>query len=170
MRLHHVLVNPMRSHQSQGISLIELMVTIALMIILTLIGLPLTKAWGDSARQREAAGVLAEGLGRAKALAMRNPGGIEDTAKPSGYACLTGSTIAVARTDLGGACGKGQLDWSGTIPTEASAKLPSGSAFQCVAYNSRGEALAIVINGLACTTASPEILLGQEDAFTVDIP
>lgn len=161
---------PMRRRLTRGMSLIELMVTVALMAFLLLVSLPLTKAWVDSAKQREAADVLAEGLGRAKALAMRNPAGIEDAAKPSAFVCLSASTVAVARIDLSGACGKGQLAWTGTIPGQVAVKLPDHSGFQCVAYNARGLTLSASVASVPCTTISPEVHLGQEDAFTVALP
>ncbi|SFE32730.1 Tfp pilus assembly protein FimT [Dyella marensis] len=151
-------------------SLIELMVTITLMFVICLVGLPLTKAWVDSAHQREAAGILAEGLGRAKALAMRNPSGIADPAQPGAFVCLSGNTIAVARPDQSTACGKGTLAWSATLPTGSSIVLASKAAFHCVAYSARGAALAMDVAAATCTTTSIEAHAGDEDAFVVSVP
>ncbi|MBT2119824.1 hypothetical protein KK141_22335 [Dyella sp. LX-66] len=161
-------------------SLIELMVTVTLMCIIALAGVPLTKAWVDSAHQREAAGMLAEGLGRAKALAMRNPGGIADPAQPGAFVCLTGNTVAVARPDQSTACGKGTLAWSTTLPTGSSIALGDKTAFYCVAYSARGAALAVKVAASAtpCTVPSSpptpattiEAHAGNEDALAVSIP
>jgi len=162
----------MVSRAQRGMSLIELMVTVTLMCIIALVGVPLTKAWVDSAHQREAAGILAEGLGRARALAMRNPGGIADPAQPGAFVCLTGSTVAVARPDQSTACGKGTLAWSASLPIGSSIALPGKAAFHCVAYSARGAALAVDVASATCTTPTTliEAHAGNEDALTVSIP
>ena len=163
------------ARRQRGMSLIELMVTVTLMFIIALAGVPLTKAWVDSAHQREAAGTMAEGLGRAKALAMRNPGGIADPAQPAAFACLSGSTVAVARPDQSTACGKGTLAWSASLPGGSSIALSGKSKdFHCVAYSARGSALDVDVAATTCTTPTPDITLeahaGNEDALAVSIP
>jgi prepilin-type N-terminal cleavage/methylation domain-containing protein len=168
------MVKPTHPRRQRGMSLIELMVTITLMLIICLAGLPLTKAWVDSAHQREAAGMLAEGLGRAKALAMRNPGGIADPTQPAAFVCLSGSTVAVARPDQSSACGKGTLAWSTSLPGGSSIVQSDNTAFHCVAYSARGAALAVDVASTTCTTSTTKTTIeahaGNEDALTVSIP
>lgn len=59
--------------RDQGFTLIELMVTIALLALIMLASLPLTAGWVHSAQTAEARSKLEQAFGFAKALAMRNP-------------------------------------------------------------------------------------------------
>lgn len=61
------------SLNDQGFTLIELMVTIALLTIIMLASLPLTSGWVHSAHTAEARSKLERAFGITKALAMRNP-------------------------------------------------------------------------------------------------
>ena len=77
---------------SRGFTLIELMITITLFGILLFVGVPLTQSWTNSAYQRDAAGLLKQGLSRAKSIALRNQGKVQDTA-PAAILCRSGQTL-----------------------------------------------------------------------------
>ncbi|MBE1161863.1 pilus assembly FimT family protein [Dyella acidiphila] len=165
----------------RGLSLIELMVTLALLAFLVMVGLPLTSAWVQSAHQRDAAGMLTEGLGRAKALALRNPQGLTDQSLPVAVTCLSGRNLSVVAADASGAdCSQSQ-QWGMQLPTDASIVqaplLASASttaaaavAMQCVAFNERGIALSTSVGSLTCTSSSLNVLVGSQDAFNVQLP
>lgn len=65
-----VRVPPLRT---RGFTLIELVVTLAIMLLLLLMAVPLATDWTYSARTLQARGTLVEGFAQAKALALRNP-------------------------------------------------------------------------------------------------
>lgn len=65
-----VRVPPLRT---RGFTLIELVVTLAIMVLLLLMAVPLATDWTYSARTLQARGTLVEGFAQAKALALRNP-------------------------------------------------------------------------------------------------
>lgn len=65
-----VKVHPLRT---RGFTLIELVVTLAIMVLLLLMAVPLATDWTYSARTLQARGTLVEGFAQAKALALRNP-------------------------------------------------------------------------------------------------
>lgn len=58
---------------SRGFSLIELMVTLAVLALLTLAAMPFSGAWLDGQRQSQLRSALLEGISQARALALRNP-------------------------------------------------------------------------------------------------
>ena len=57
----------------RGFTLIELMVTLAIMAMLLLMAAPLAADWVHGARTLQARGTLVQGFENAKALALRNP-------------------------------------------------------------------------------------------------
>lgn len=65
-----VKVPPLRT---RGFTLIELVVTLAIMALLLFMAVPLATDWTYSARTLQARGTLVEGFAQAKALALRNP-------------------------------------------------------------------------------------------------
>ena len=57
----------------RGFTLIELMVTLAILAMLLLMAAPLAADWVHGARTLQARGTLVQGFAHAKALALRNP-------------------------------------------------------------------------------------------------
>ena len=57
----------------RGFTLIELMVTLAILAMLLLMAAPLAADWVHGARTLQARGTLVQGFENAKALALRNP-------------------------------------------------------------------------------------------------
>jgi type IV pilus assembly protein PilA len=164
-----------RKRWSAGLTLVELMVTLALFAFLMLLSLPLTRAWVESAHQRDASGMLTEGLGRAKALALRNPQGLTDQTLPVAVTCLVSGKISVvAATSTGVDCTQA-ADWDAQLPSDTTVVLPTTQlAFQCAAYNERGLSLAASVGSLACTPASTSsslnVNVGSLDALKVSLP
>lgn len=83
-------VPPLRT---RGFTLIELVVTLAIMALLLFMAVPLATDWTYSARTLQARGTLVEGFAQAKALALRNP-----CAAPNG----TGTHAATLRATTDG--------------------------------------------------------------------
>ena len=80
-----------------GFSLIELMITIAILGLMTLVGANLNSGWIQDANINKATGVINESMTRAQSLALRNPRLNRHNA-PSGALCLdTTSTPFEAR-------------------------------------------------------------------------
>ena len=124
---------------ARGFSLVELMVTLAIVALLALMAMPFSTRWMDSDRQLQARGTLTEGVGQARALSLRNPGGI---AHGSPAACLrlaTDNVLEVARLAVGEACADGAVVWNGRLNSSIVLREPgTGTPFQCVAFDSRG--------------------------------
>ncbi len=95
--------------RSRGFTLIELMITIALFGLLLFVGVPLTQSWTNSSYQRDAAGLLKQGISRAKATALRNQGAVQDTA-PAAVLCHSGQNLKLFRLNAGQSAGLDQHD------------------------------------------------------------
>ena len=78
----------------RGFTLIELMVTLAILAMLLLMAAPLAADWVHGARTLQARGTLVQGFENAKALALRNP-----CADPN----ATGAPAAVLQAETDGA-------------------------------------------------------------------
>lgn len=151
--------------RTKGFTLIELMITIAIFGILLFIGAPLTKAWSDSATQRDAAGMLKQGISRAKAMALRNPGAALDNA-PAAVLCRSDQTLklfSIANAQSIACASNSNILWTAQIPTSARVQA-AGAEIACVAFSSRGLPVA---GGSACTTSSIDVTVGSESALNV---
>ncbi|WP_284321888.1 type IV pilin protein [Dyella acidisoli] len=155
----------------QGFTLIEVMVVIGLVAFLLTLGIPLAREWVLSAHQREAKGALDEALGRAKALALRNPQGLTDQTLPAAAVCLTaGKLVVVPATAQKITCDT-KAEWAQSLPSDATIVLTKTNIpFQCVAYNERGVALVTTVSNLSCLQAGLDVNVASEEAFFVQLP
>ncbi|WP_329741428.1 hypothetical protein [Dyella sp. A6] len=147
------------------------MVTLALFAFLVLISLPLTRRWVESVHQRNAVGILIDGLGRAKAIALRDPAALIDPSTPVAAVCLVKGVISVVVADTQGISCTQTPAWSQAMPSDASVlrqwdQIP----LQCVAYSERGVPLSVRVGGMTCTQSPLDIDVGAEDAYPVSLP
>jgi len=155
---------------ARGFSLIELMVTVAIMAFLLVTGLPLTLAWMADVHQRDAANTLAEGLSRAKAIALRNPAGQIDAGVPAAMLCMSGQRLYVPTSGDVASCADANPSWKASIPTGvAVVSSLDVQPLHCVAYNNRGIPLSVPITGSTCTTSSLNVTVGTQNALQVSI-
>lgn len=130
------MVNPVRT---AGFTLIELMITIVIVVLVLLVGMPFTRDWVDNNRQLQARSVLWEGIGYARARAMRNPGALprNDTATELHWARDADGKLLEVRNSGGEALWAGRIHdsigFSGIDDPEE-----EGDSCSLVAYNSRG--------------------------------
>ncbi|WP_286974290.1 type II secretion system protein [Pseudomonas sp.] len=157
--------------KTRGFTLVELMVTVTVMSVILLAAVPLTMGWSSSARQLETANLLKQGVSRAKATALRNPGGV-GLESPAAALCLSNDTLSLVRQDKAGtfSCSPSNSSysiWSAKVP-EGVAVQVGGADFQCLAMDNRG--LAVNQSGCATTAAnSITVSTGGQDAIEVPI-
>ena len=127
----------MRGH---GYSLIELMITLAIFGSLLVSAGNLTTNWIASSRVQDSVGVLTQGVSRAKAMALRNPGGVAGASAAS-ILCIDGTTVRLFAANgsppTAANCQSASAAW--TAPLHASSAVNvAGSALSCLAFSNRG--------------------------------
>ncbi|MBD8495544.1 prepilin-type N-terminal cleavage/methylation domain-containing protein [Pseudomonas syringae] len=153
--------------RNRGFTLIELMITLAVFSLMVTMGAQLTRSWVDSARQRDVAGLLKQGISRAKATALRNPGGALNS-WPAAALCRSGQVLKLySVTDQASinCASTSNILWQASLPGAATIQA-GGTDISCVAFNSRG----LPVNGSAsCTTSTISVTVGNESAVDVEI-
>jgi|SRR5450830_444288 len=151
---------------SRGFTLIEMMITITLFGLLLLVGVPLTQSWANSGYQRDAVGLLKQGISRAKSIALRNQGTVHDSA-PAAVLCRSGQNLKLFSLTTGqtiDCTATTQILWSTPLPNAAVIQVASVD-LACIAFSNRGFALS---NG-SCTTGTIQVTAGSESAINVPL-
>ena len=148
-----------------GFTLIELMVTLGVMAVLAVAGLPFASRWMQGSQQMQARYMLWMGVSHARALALRNPGATSGTAVAAKLQLVNG-VLEVRGT------GSATLMWSARLPSAVSVALAdanggAGTGLSCLGYDNRGQR---VTTGGDCKTLPGQSrvtvgLGGQEDLY-----
>ncbi|SBV36886.1 conserved exported hypothetical protein [uncultured Stenotrophomonas sp.] len=176
--------------RATGFTLIELMVTVAIMAVLALAGMPFARSWMESNRQMQVRNLLWEGIAQSRAVALRNPGGT--AAGPAARLERTGAGV-LRVTCVDGIAPDGaatpcvpdpdanpeRVLWkSAVLPGGGTSTLQLATAgnvispadWTCVAFDNRGHR---VTTGADCVTAAgtPRIAIGfnNQDPLYVDL-
>ena len=144
-------------YHSRGVTLIELVITLAIAAMLMLVGVPLTAGWIDGSRQMHAHAQVTEAVAQARALALRNPGALpSDTV--GGVARLelvSHDDTRRLQVRVRNADGSWRTapEWQAELPPHRDMELKltgiggfasvssfraDGNTFSCVAYDSHG--------------------------------
>lgn len=151
----------MVSISHRGFTMIELMVGLALSSFLALLAIPFTMAWLDSARQMQARGDLADAVGRAKSLALRNEKSLPAD-EAAARLVLESGVIQVRDPD-------DEIVWSSALPRGVALRNYGDTAdYKCSAYNSRGW---LIDAGGDCTdtTARMKVKIAGQENLDVEL-
>ncbi|MCD9004672.1 prepilin-type N-terminal cleavage/methylation domain-containing protein [Luteimonas sp. XNQY3] len=166
-----------------GFTLVELMITLLILALLALAGLPFGHAWIEGNRQMQLRSQVLEGVGQARALALRNPHGLRADAagNPVESARLdydaTGRTLQVVQKQADGhwpaadappewrsppAAGALALKLAGPAGfVDAAAFDAAATAFACIVFDTRGRP---VPDASGCTLGDAQrIAIGTGD-------
>lgn len=147
--------------RSAGLTLVELAIVLLILALLALAAAPFTRAWVDGNRQLQMRSRLMEGVGQARALALRNPrgfadGGAAETVRLS-YDATTHALRLEQKNANGswpdpdappywqspGLAGEFALKLAGAGDfADVAAFDSAGDAFACVAFDTRGRPVA----------------------------
>ena len=157
--------------RQRGVSLIESMLAIAVSGWLLVSGFPLTQGWVASTRVRDAQGVLAQGVSRAKAVALRNPGGASGTAAAT-MLCLDDGQLrlfaATRSPQAAAACASDGALWSATLPANTSV-FSGDASLRCLAFGNRAASVAASNGGASCANSTSLLISSATQHASVTI-
>lgn len=146
----------------RGFSLIELLVSLALLAFFITLAVPFTNTWSNNTKLHEAESLLRQGVGRAKALAQRNELGI--TGSQTAAILCQDSTTAVLKLYQAATC-TGTPVWSAQLPTAVN--ITNGETlFSCLAISNRG--LPVASNSCNVTSTYTLSIGGESDTVTIN--
>ncbi|GGI21678.1 pilus assembly FimT family protein [Oxalicibacterium faecigallinarum] len=135
----------------QGLTLIEILVTLTILVALLMTAVPFTLDWGHSAKTLEAKGTLIQAYSHAKALALRNPCGASAVNNAASLEITINSPIDLAIKTP--AC-------TYTDTHSWSAKLPSNVEFiQDAVTPATGSVITLVLNNRGMLTNRTTVIL-----------
>lgn len=153
----HLIDGP---HRSRGFSLVELMVTVGLLALLTVLAVPSLSAWLRDDQVRAVAGSLENGLRAARAEAMRRSRVVmfvltSDTPDLQARAAVDGTNWVVHAVPLP-AGGGPELIQASSLADVARAVRVRGSV-SAVCFGSLGQPVAMAdgARGIACQAGGP---------------
>jgi|GEM_PF-1219132 len=158
------------SQQQAGLSLVELMVTVAIVSILSLAGLSFTGGWVNSNRVLDGQAVLQHAYSRSKAMAIRNEFGMTES-RSAAAICFVDNVLSLhSASNLSQAACSGTQVWSATLPNSISMQIP-GSDFSCMCLSNKASVTNQVEAGQDCsacaTTNIVKVSAGGESADVV---
>lgn len=137
-----------------GFTLVELLVTLAILAAIAALGAPLTQNWIDDARVNEASGQVTQAFAKARALALRNASN-QDLGNAAALMCMTDNVLHVHNIAVGSVvtCGTGSV-WHATLAGSPTTEVQTaGAGFACLALNNRGIPTAYATTDGACSTS-----------------
>ena len=140
-----------------GFTLVELMITLALIAMLAMMATPYTASWIHSAQVQTTVATLEQAFASAKALALRNPAGVKGS-DPAASVNLVGNTLVVCSGAAGDAGCVGDMVWQGDVTDGVSIQL-GGASLTSIVFDNSGQ--AIDESGNALTSLDLHIAKGE---------
>ena len=166
------------SRRPCGFSLIELMITVALVAVLAVAAMPFAQSWMDGNRQLQVRSRLLMGVAQARALALRNPNGfISTSGTPQESALLHYDTssrtfrLAGRQADGTWPAADAVAPWQSIAPTGNVSLLLASTetAFACVAFDTRGRLFGTGTCALPTGVRQVAVKVGSLEPLYVDL-
>lgn len=143
-----------------GLSLVEMMVTVAVASILALYGGSFTANWLAKQKVQAAVETLQQGYARARALALRN--GTTDTANSASYLVLVSNRVCVQSSTVT-AIDCDSSVWEADLTVDSA--VIANNRTSCIAFSSAGLPQDGSLGGVDCAKATSYTLTkGTNDA------
>lgn len=148
--------------RQRAFTLVELMVTLAIMCVVLMASAPFLSDWNYSRQIKDAQSKLLGGYGLAKSLALRNPTAVQSNLAAAGLKVVTGSSdrwLYVCNGDpssasCSGTDTTGVVVWKANFPTAVVTRLGTSSTASANTLTSSGTTLAVAINNRGVPTGS----------------
>lgn len=152
----------MRFAAQKGFSVIELMIVLLLLGMALAKGIPFTVEWVNSARVTDAESALIEGVGFAKAKALRNSNGVIEGRAVTAL-CYNQGQFSVYEGDDNAkpaAC-DASLDrpWMQSIASNVDIKV-ANNAFSCICFDAKAQITQTGNCALCASSTTFDIALG----------
>lgn len=158
-----------------GFTLIEIAIVLLIVALLALVGLPFTRDWVDGNRQWQLVGQLNEGIGQARAMALRNPNGLVDTGEPTAASRLTYDAtthtldVLLRQADGSWPAADAAASWQSAAVAGSPVLELGGEDFACLDYDTRGRPLTSATCPLPAGTPTIVISVGMGQREPVDV-
>ncbi len=142
----------LQAKKHQGVTLVELMIVIGVIGVLSLVGSQLTSSWVQQAKIVEAQGLFEQGIGKARAAAIKNPQAITNNNAATAL-CISNGLLTVksaSNATTPNCVDAGLQIWQAKLPVGLviqDGPTPSAAAVNCILFNKN----AWVIGGDNCT-------------------
>ncbi|WP_231512292.1 prepilin-type N-terminal cleavage/methylation domain-containing protein [Paucibacter sp. KBW04] len=130
-----------------GLSLIETMVCVALMMILAAAATPFALAWADQAAVRQTHAQLRQGMSQLKATALQNPAGMRVEESAAVLLSLPGRLCVQAGAPQAMSCENAV--WQATVPAQINI---AGASTHCLALGNSGLPVEASLADKACAS------------------
>jgi len=139
----------------RGFTLVELMITIAVLMLVTVFVAPMTGGWSASARRLTVQGSLIEAFGHARGAAIRNAAA-ESGNTPVATVCLNNSVLTVIKGSASG-CGTTAAEkiWQSKVSSGVQI-TQNDSPYQCTCFDNKAQ-----LTTATCTSC------GTDFTFTI---
>lgn len=128
-----------RPRRLGGFSLVELLVVTAIVAVLVLVAMPFTRGWNDEASVAEGKSMFKRAVGKAQAVALRNPLGHDQSYPAAGVRLIRGVLIVCEGHPVSAGCSDGgsAMLWREALPSGVSIQV-NDAAWTHLAVNNRG--------------------------------
>lgn len=152
----------MSFHVQKGFSVIELMIVVLLLGMALSKGIPFTVEWVNSARVTDAESSLIEGVGFAKAKALRNGNGVIEGRAVTAL-CYNAGNLSLYEGDDNAkpaACDATlEKPWSQAFSSNVDIKV-AGAAFSCVCFDAKAQITQTGSCALCASATTFDIAIG----------
>lgn len=151
---------------NHGFTLIEMMVTVAIIAILAVMGASFTANWVRQAEINKTTASLRSAINTARSTALRNQF-LRDT-DAAAQVCVANHQVTIREaTSAGAASCSSTTTYTFTLPDSATI-AQSGTAINCIAFDRFGAVIASGSGSTACTTSTSLTITsgGLSETFT----
>ena len=151
------------SRTSGGFTLIEVVISLAIMMVALLGAAPFAQGWMDQSRLNTNTGLVRQAIAKARGLAQRNPLAVTSSSASATLCEVTTSATTTlylhpgSPSACGVATGTNAFTWSATLSGGAAASVYINStttAMTCITFSNYGSSISGTVGSTSCPSAT----------------